>query len=109
MKLRSFALTAALVLTTSAAAFAQSGSTIYQRKDNQQDRISQGVRNGQLTPRETTHLERQESRINREEHYMRSQNHGRLTRQDRRILSRQQNRESHRIYRDKHNYRHSRY
>jgi hypothetical protein len=108
MKLASLALTAALVLAP-AAAFAQSGATIYQRKDNQQDRISQGVRSGQLTPRETTHLERQEGRINREEHHMRSEDHGRLTRQDRRVLTRQQNRESHRIYRDKHNSFHSRY
>lgn len=108
MKLASLALTAALVLAP-AAAFAQSGTTIYQRKDNQQDRISQGVRSGQLTPRETAHLERQEGRINREESHMRAEDHGRLTRQDRRILTRQQNRESHRIYRDKHNSFKSRY
>jgi hypothetical protein len=107
MKLASLALTAALVLAP-AAAFAQSG-TIYQRKDNQQDRISQGVRSGQLTPRETSHIERQESRINREENHMRGQDHGRLTRQDRRVLTRQQNRESNRIYRDKHNSFRSRY
>ena len=108
MKLASLALTAALVLAP-AAAFAQSGTTIYQRKDNQQDRISQGVRSGQLTPRETSHLERQEGRMSREERHMRAEDHGRLTRQDRRILTRQQNRESHRIYRDKHNSFHSRY
>jgi hypothetical protein len=92
-----------------AAAFAQSGATIYQRKDNQQDRISQGVRSGQLTPRETTHIERQEGRIHREENHMRAQDHGRLTRQDRYMLARQQNRESNRIYRDKHNSVRSRY
>jgi len=108
MKLAALALTSALVLTSSAA-FAQSGATINQRKDNQQDRIAQGVRSGQLTPRETMHLERQESRLNREEHHMRAEDHGRLTRQDRRILTRQQNRESNRIYRDKHNFRHSTY
>ena len=107
MKLAALALTSALVLTSSAA-FAQSRA-INQRKDDQQDRIAQGVRSGQLTPRETAHLERQESRINREEHYMRAEDHGGLTTQDRRILTHQQNRESRRIYRDKHNFRHFAY
>jgi len=104
MKLASLALTAALVFTSSAA-FAQSGATIRDRKDNQQDRIGQGVRSGQLTPREAGRLERQESRLNREAHQMRARDSGHLTRRDRRILSRQQNRESARIYRDKHNAR----
>jgi len=108
MKLASLALTAAL-LVAPAAAFAQSGATIYQRKDNQQDRIVQGVRSGQLTPRETSRLERQEEKINREERNMRAHDDGHLTRQDRHILTHQQNRESHRIYRDKHNSFHSRY
>jgi len=108
MKLASLALTAAL-LVAPAAAFAQSGATIYQRKDNQQDRIVQGVRSGQLTPRETSRLERQEEKINREERNMRAHDDGHLTRQDRRVLTHQQNRESHRIYRDKHNSFHSRY
>jgi len=104
MKLARLALSAALVLVP-AAAIAQppTGPTINQRKVDQQDRIAQGVRSGQLTPRETAHLERQESRINHEEHVMRAEDHGRLTRQDRRILTRQQNRESARIYKDKHN------
>ena len=104
MKLVRLALSAALVLVPAAAlAQAPSGRTIYDRKVSQQDRISQGVRSGQLTPRETGHLERQESRINREERHMRAENNGHLTRQDRRTLHRQQNVESHRIYRDKHN------
>jgi hypothetical protein len=63
------------------------------------------VRSGQLTPRETAHLERQERGINREERAMRAQNNGRLTRGDRRPINRQQNAESRRIYRDKHNNR----
>ena len=108
MKLAALALTSALVFASSAA-FAQSRATINQRKDNQQDRIAQGIRSGQLTPRETAGLERQEGRINREEHSMRANDHGHLTAQDRRILTRQQNRESKRIYRAKHNFRHSAY
>ena len=76
---------------------------IQQRKAAQQDRIANGVRSGQLTPRETAHLERQEGRINREERGMRARDNGRLTGRDRMTLHRQQNRESRRIYRDKHN------
>ena len=104
MKLAHLAVAAALVLVP-AAALAQppSGRGIYDRKVDQQGRIAQGVRSGQLTGGEARHLERQESRINREERAMRAENGGRLTRHDRRILARQQNRESARIYREKHN------
>jgi hypothetical protein len=76
---------------------------IGQRKVDQQDRIANGARSGQLTPRETSHLEHQERGINHEEHAMRAQDNGHLTSQDRRTLHAQQNQESRRIYRDKHN------
>ena len=73
------------------------------RKENQQDRIAQGVKSGQLTAGETAKLEHQEAGINREERGMRAQDNGHLTAQDRHTLARQQNAESARIYRDKHN------
>jgi hypothetical protein len=76
---------------------------INQRKVDQQDRIAQGVKSGQLTAGETARLEHQESGINREERGMRAQDNGHLTKQDRRTLHAQQNQESRRIYRDKHN------
>jgi hypothetical protein len=78
---------------------------INQRKNDQQQRIGNGVRSGQLTPGETGHLERQERGINREERGMRAQDNGHLTAQDRRTIHHQQNQESRRIYRDKHNNR----
>lgn len=78
---------------------------INQRKGDQQQRIAQGVHSGQLTAGETSHLEHQEQGINREEHGMRAQDNGHLTKQDRRTIHRQQNQESRRIYRDKHNAR----
>jgi hypothetical protein len=85
-----------------------SGSTllaqdINQRKADQQGRIANGVRSGQLTARETGHIEHQEAGINHEERGMRAQDNGHLTHQDRRTLHAQQNKESQRIYRDKHN------
>lgn len=78
---------------------------INQRKTDQQDRIANGVRSGQLTAGETSHLEKQESAINHEEHAMRAQDNGHLTKQDRQTIHHQQNQESRRIYRDKHNAR----
>ena len=77
--------------------------TINQRKVDQQRRVGQGVRSGQLTAHETAHLEHQETGINREERGMRAQDSGHLTRQDKRVINHQQNQESRRIYRDKHN------
>jgi hypothetical protein len=76
---------------------------INQRKENQQDRIGQGVKSGQLTPGETSRLEHQEAGINKEERGMRAQDNGHLTKTDRKTLHQQQNQESRRIYRDKHN------
>jgi hypothetical protein len=102
MKLSHVALAAALALTPPAL-LAQAPHSINHRKENQQDRIGRGVKSGQLTAGETAHVERQERGINREERGMRAQDHGHLTRQDRRTLHHQQNVESHRIYRDKHN------
>ena len=78
---------------------------VNQRKADQQGRIAGGVRSGQLTAGETGRLEHQEAGINREEHGMRAQDNGHLTKQDRRTLHAQQNQESRRIYRDKHNAR----
>jgi len=109
MTLTSLALATSLVLSPATAVLAQTPTpgrndyNINQRKGAQQQRIGQGVRSGQLTAGETAHLEHQEAGINREERGMRAQDNGHLTGQDRRTLHRQQNQESRRIYRDKHN------
>jgi hypothetical protein len=76
---------------------------INQRKVDQQDRIANGVKNGQLTAGQTSRLEHQEAGINKEERGMRAQDNGHLTKTDRKTLHQQQNQESRRIYRDKHN------
>jgi hypothetical protein len=114
MNLTKLALIATLTLAP-AAIFAQTTTTptpapakpaiINQRKENQQDRIAQGVKSGQLTAGETAHLEHQEAGINKEERGMRAQDNGKLTKQDRKTLNKQQNQESRRIYRNKHNAR----
>lgn len=79
---------------------------IHRRQENQQDRIAQGVKSGQLTPRETANLEKQEARIQAEKTDMREDNGGKLSKKDVYVLNRQLNRTSNQIYRDKHNRRH---
>jgi hypothetical protein len=80
-------------------------ATINQRKENQQDRIANGVQSGQLTAGETHNLEKKESEINHEEHDMRKLDNGHLTAADRATLNQQQNQLSRQVYRDKHNSR----
>lgn len=107
---------AALILLSVPAAFAQSGgssdgtsaapdkpATIQQRKENQQDRIAQGVQSGQLTAGETKNLETKEADLNKEERNMRADDDGHLTAADRTKLNQQQNKLSNQIYQDKHN------
>lgn len=77
--------------------------TVQQRKDNQQDRIANGVQSGQLTAGETKNLENKEAGLNKEEHTMRSDDDGHLTAADRTKLNNQQNKLSNNIYQDKHN------
>ncbi len=78
-------------------------SEVGRRQENQQDRIGQGVKSGQLTAGETSRLEGREARINHEVKNDRAANGGKLTGQERRQVNRQQNRTSRAIYRDKHN------
>src|SRR5581483_2427851 len=77
--------------------------TIQQRKENQQDRIAQGVKSGELTAGETTSLEKKEADINKEEHHMANADDGKLMSADKEKITRQQNQLSKQIYRDKHN------
>jgi hypothetical protein len=103
--------TAILIAMVMPAAFAQDTSTstttppptIQQRKDNQQDRVANGVQDGQLTTGETKNLENKEANINSEEHTMRTDDDGKLTAADRTKLNNQQNKVSSDIYSDKHN------
>lgn len=87
-------------------AIAQSNREINARKENQQDRIAQGVKSGQLTAGETARLESREAHINRQEARMKADNGGRLTAADRAKINREQNQTSRAIYRDKHNAAH---
>ncbi|HKI25859.1 MAG TPA: hypothetical protein VKA07_06010 [Candidatus Sulfotelmatobacter sp.] len=78
-------------------------SEVGKRAENQQDRIAQGIKSGQLTAGEASHLENNEAKINHEVRNDRAANGGKLTPQEKAKVNRQQNRQSRQIYRDKHN------
>jgi hypothetical protein len=78
---------------------------IRQRQENQQDRIGEGVENGSLTPKETSQLEHQETRLNKQIRHDRATGGG-LSPQERRQINHQQNVLSQKIYRDKHDGKH---
>ena len=77
--------------------------TIAQRKENQQDRIAQGVKSGQLTAGETANLETKEAAINGKTRADRAANGGKLTQAEKQQVNQQQNQLSKQIYNDKHN------
>ena len=77
--------------------------TVAQRKENQQDRIAQGVKSGQLTAGETANLETKEAAINGETRADRAANGGKLTQAEKQQVNSQQNKLSKQIYNDKHN------
>jgi hypothetical protein len=82
-------------------AFAQ--NKVDDRKENQQDRIANGVKSGALTPHETSKLENKESKINKEVRTDRKANGGNLTNNEKKQINGQQNKVSKDIYKDKHN------
>ncbi|MBF0345912.1 MAG: hypothetical protein HQL06_17000 [Nitrospirae bacterium] len=73
------------------------------RERNQQRRINQGIRSGELTPQEAARLEGREAKIKQDEQRMKSD--GKLTRAERRKLNKELNRSSHAIYKKKLNNR----
>lgn len=85
-------------------AFAQSNDpTVNQRRENQQDRVANGVQSGQLTAGETKSVEEQEANLNRQIRDDRHADNGKLTPQEKQQIQKKQNGLSKEIYNDKHN------
>jgi hypothetical protein len=78
-------------------------SRVGQRGENQQDRIAQGVRSGQMTAGETRNVEGREASIHHEVRTDRTANGGTLTPQERQEVNQRQNNVSRSIHNDKHN------
>ncbi len=73
------------------------------RSVNQQERIAQGVKSGQMTSGEAARVEGREAGIKREVRADRATNGGPLTPTEKAAVNRQQGRVSNQIYDDKHN------
>jgi hypothetical protein len=73
------------------------------REANQDQRVANGLRSGQMTSGEAARADRTQSRIDQQVHNDREANGGRLTNQERQQINREQNSASRQIYNEKHN------
>jgi hypothetical protein len=89
--------------TQSAKASHFGNNKVGQRRENQQARIAQGVKSGQLTPAETAKLEKQQRTIHKQVAAERKANGGTLAASEKKQINREQNQASRNIYRKKHN------
>lgn len=102
-------LIAVITLVAGGAAFAQAPVTtkdplatpkIDQRQANQERRIDQGIASGALTTKEATRLDKRETKI--ESDKLAAKADGKITGAERRKLTREENRASRAIHRQKH-------
>jgi polyhydroxyalkanoate synthesis regulator phasin len=104
MKLK-LAVIAAVMAALPVTALAQSAGTtptprIDKRQENQQRRIDEGVKSGQLTEKEAARLQKGQQRVQKMED--KAMADGKLTREERRRIERAQDSESDRIRRETH-------
>jgi uncharacterized membrane protein YebE (DUF533 family) len=95
----------ATIAVASIGAFAQAASApqtprIDKREAHQEARIQQGVASGQLTPKETYRLEKEQAAINKVE--AKAKADGTVTKHERKRLTRMQNKASKDIHNQKH-------
>src|SRR6201996_6302803 len=75
---------------------------VNQRLDNQQARINQGLANGTMTGRQAARDEAHDANIAKRESADQAKHNGHLTKGEQNRLNRAENRNSRRIYRQKH-------
>jgi hypothetical protein len=78
-------------------------SRVGERANNQQARVANGVKSGQMTAGETAHVERNEQHINQQVHADRQANGGKLTPAEKKQVNHEQNKTSKEIHTDKTN------
>jgi hypothetical protein len=98
MKSMIFVTLAAIALP--AAAQTQSTARVDQRQANQERRIEQGEKSGALTGKEAARLEKGQARVQKMED--KAVADGKVTKRERVALEKAQDRQSRRIYREKH-------
>jgi hypothetical protein len=77
--------------------------TVNQREANQQQRIANGMRDGQITSGEAARADRTQAHIDQQVHNDRAANGGSLTPQERQQVNHEQNKASKQIYNENHN------
>jgi hypothetical protein len=95
-------LTALAVVALAAPALAQTESTkrIDKRQENQERRIEQGQKSGQLTKKEAARLEKGQARVQKMEDKALAD--GSVTKKERARIEKAQNRQSKKVYRQRH-------
>jgi uncharacterized lipoprotein YajG len=76
---------------------------VNRREARQQARIANGVKNGSLSPKETSHLENREANLQKTEQKDMAAHNGHLTKAEQNRLNQRQNHISRTIHQDKHN------
>ncbi|MFT3704086.1 MAG: hypothetical protein QM802_17090 [Agriterribacter sp.] len=89
-----------VLIALASTGFSQTTPRVHRRQINQQERIANGVKDGELTNRETLRLEGREAKIQHDKRVAKSD--GVVTARERAKLTREQNRTSRAIYRQKH-------
>lgn len=102
--MRTKLLSAALIIafvSFASTGFAQTHTPrVTHRQVHQQKRIAHGAKSGELTKRETAHLEARQAKVRHDKRVAKSD--GKVTPRERAKLNREQNRTSRAIYRQKH-------
>ena len=94
-------LLAALVAAIALPVAAQTSTPrVDQRQANQEARIQQGVKSGELTPKETAKLEKGQAKVQAMEDKAKAD--GKVTPKERAKLAKAQNKQSKKIYKQKH-------
>lgn len=106
-KIYSILVVLSISLMLSLSTFAQEPGTktpvVRKHQVNQQKRIHQGVRSGELTRKETRKLEKEQHEINQDKREAKSD--GTVTTEERKEIKQDQNQANRHIYRAKHNRR----
>jgi uncharacterized lipoprotein YajG len=76
---------------------------VNRRQARQQKRIANGINNGSLSPKETSHLENREAKLQQTEQKDMAAHNGHLTKAEQKNLNHRENKISRSIHRDKHN------
>lgn len=94
--------TAAVIAAFAFPVYAQTTSTprIDQRQANQEQRIQQGVKSGELNKKEAARLEKGQAKVQRME--TKAMADGKMTKKERTAIEKEQDRQSRKIKREKH-------